>query len=194
MTIQALYALQNGFMGASRSLLFYGEYAETPTPIPIACWLIKTSEGLVLFDTGVSPRAVPGLMRNDPLARLKLAQMCASHRLHVHEDVLAARFVRPLDEAIAANAVEPFDLHRLELAGRIGKRPAVRAFRGGNGRARLLGQGRAEVDGQDALRLQPALEPHRHAFDDRAFGHTPSAMLAQDAEVQQHVTVKLVAD
>ena len=66
MTVQALYALQNGFMGASRSLLFYGEYAETPTPIPIACWLIKTSEGLVLFDTGRSPRAVPGLMRNDP--------------------------------------------------------------------------------------------------------------------------------
>jgi hypothetical protein len=66
MAVEALYALQNGFMGAQRSLLFYGEYAEKVTQIPIACWLIKTTDGYVLFDTGVSPRAVPGLMRNDP--------------------------------------------------------------------------------------------------------------------------------
>ncbi len=69
MAVEALYALQNGFMGAQRSLLFYGEYAEKVTQIPIACWLIKTTDGYVLFDTGVSPRAVPGLMRNDPFAR-----------------------------------------------------------------------------------------------------------------------------
>ena len=37
-------------------------------------------------------------------------------------------FVGPLDETIAANAVEPFDLHRLERAGRFRKRLAVRAF------------------------------------------------------------------
>jgi Metallo-beta-lactamase superfamily len=69
MAVEALYALQNGFIGAERSLLFYGEYSEARVQIPIACWLVKTSTGLVLFDTGVSPRAVPGLMRNDPLAR-----------------------------------------------------------------------------------------------------------------------------
>ena len=69
MAVEALYALQNGFMGAERSLLFYGEYSEARVQIPIACWLIKTSDGVVLFDTGVSPRAVPGLMRNDPFAR-----------------------------------------------------------------------------------------------------------------------------
>jgi hypothetical protein len=69
MAVEALYALQNGFMGAERSLLFYGEYSEARVQIPIACWLIKTTDGVVLFDTGVSPRAVPGLMRNDPLAR-----------------------------------------------------------------------------------------------------------------------------
>ena len=28
MTVQGLYALQNGFMGAQRSLLFYGDYSE----------------------------------------------------------------------------------------------------------------------------------------------------------------------
>jgi len=69
MAVEALYALQNGFMGAERSLLFYGEYSEARVQIPIACWLVKTGDGLVLFDTGVSPRAVPGLLRNDPFAR-----------------------------------------------------------------------------------------------------------------------------
>jgi glyoxylase-like metal-dependent hydrolase (beta-lactamase superfamily II) len=56
MAVEALYALQNGFMGAERSLLFYGEYSEARVQIPIACWLIKTSDGLVLFDTGCHPK------------------------------------------------------------------------------------------------------------------------------------------
>jgi len=37
MAVEALYALQNGFMGAERSLLFYGEYSEARVQIPIAC-------------------------------------------------------------------------------------------------------------------------------------------------------------
>ncbi len=69
MAIQGLYALQNGFMGAPRALLFYGEYTGPTEQIPVACWLVRTSDALILFDTGVSPRAVPGLLRNDPLAR-----------------------------------------------------------------------------------------------------------------------------
>jgi N-acyl homoserine lactone hydrolase len=69
MAVEGLYALQNGFMGAERSVLFYGEYSEARVQIPIACWLVRTTDGLVLFDTGVSPRAVPGLLRNDPFAR-----------------------------------------------------------------------------------------------------------------------------
>lgn len=80
MAVEALYALQNGFMGAERSLLFYGEYTEARVQIPIACWLIKTSDGVVLFDTGVSPRAVPGLMRNDPFARFTEEDLLV-HRL-----------------------------------------------------------------------------------------------------------------
>ena len=67
-----------------------------------------------------------------------------AHRLHVNEHVLAAQLVRPLDETIAAYAVEPFDLHRLELASRIGKRLAVGAFGGRHGRARLLAARPAE--------------------------------------------------
>lgn len=80
MAVQALYALQNGFLGAERSLLFYGEYTEARVQIPVACWLIETTDGLVLFDTGVSPRAVPGLMRNDPLARFTEEDLLV-HRL-----------------------------------------------------------------------------------------------------------------
>ena len=69
MGVTGLYALQNGFMGAQRSLLFYGEYAETRTQIPITCYVVRTSDATILFDTGVAPRAVPGLVRNDPMAR-----------------------------------------------------------------------------------------------------------------------------
>src|SRR5262250_3848870 len=69
MAVRELYALQNGFMGAERSLLFYGEYSETRTQIPITCYVVRTSDATILFDTGVAPRAVPGLLRNDSLAR-----------------------------------------------------------------------------------------------------------------------------
>ena len=60
-------------------------------------------------------------------------------------------------------------------------------------RTRLWRQGCGRVDGQDAFRLQPALEPDRHAFDQRAFRHTAPAMLAQDAEVDQHVAFHGIA-
>lgn len=69
MAVQALHALQNGFMGFQRSGLFYGEFSAEPVQIPVACWLVRTTGGPILFDTGLSPRAVPGLLRNDPLAR-----------------------------------------------------------------------------------------------------------------------------
>src|SRR5438552_12919875 len=69
MAVQALYALQNGFLGFERSGLFFGEFSGERVQIPIACWLIRASDAIILFDTGLSPRAVPGLMRNDPMAR-----------------------------------------------------------------------------------------------------------------------------
>jgi len=69
MAVQALYALQNGFMGFQRSGLFFGDFSGERVQIPVACYLLRTSDALVLFDTGLSPRAVPGLLRNDPLAR-----------------------------------------------------------------------------------------------------------------------------
>ena len=64
-----MHALGNGFMGVERSVLFYGEYSGERVQIPITCWLVRTSDAVVLFDTGVSPRAIPGLVRSDPLAR-----------------------------------------------------------------------------------------------------------------------------
>src|SRR4029453_18598935 len=67
--VQGLYALQNGFMGFERSGLFYGERSAEPYQIPTTCYVVRTADAVVLFDTGVSPRAVPGLLRTDPLAR-----------------------------------------------------------------------------------------------------------------------------
>ena len=75
MTVKSLHALQNGFMGAQRSLLFYGEFSSETTQIPIPAYLIRTSDGNVLFDTGLSPRALPGLRRSDPLARFEEADL-----------------------------------------------------------------------------------------------------------------------
>jgi N-acyl homoserine lactone hydrolase len=80
MAVQALYALQNGFMGFDRSGLFYGEFGGERVQIPIACWLVRTSEAMILFDTGLSPRAVPGLLRSDPLARFT-GEDLLTHRL-----------------------------------------------------------------------------------------------------------------
>ena len=75
MTVKSLHPLQNGFMGAQRSLLFYGEFSGETTQIPIAAYLVRTSDGNVLFDTGLSPRALPGLRRNDSLARFEEADL-----------------------------------------------------------------------------------------------------------------------
>src|SRR5437667_11633888 len=78
--VKELYAIQNGFMGAQRSLLFYGEFSGERVQIPVTCWLVKTTDATILFDTGLSPRAVPGLLRNDPLARFTEEDLLV-HRL-----------------------------------------------------------------------------------------------------------------
>jgi N-acyl homoserine lactone hydrolase len=78
--VQALHAIQNGFLGLSRAALFYGDYSEARIQIPVTCYLARTSDAVVLFDTGVSPRAVPGLLRSDPLARFTDADLLV-HRL-----------------------------------------------------------------------------------------------------------------
>ena len=79
-SVKGLYALQNGFLGEQRSLLFYGEFSEAAVEIPVTCYLVRTSDGTILFDTGVSPRAVPGLVRSDSLARFTDADLLV-HRL-----------------------------------------------------------------------------------------------------------------
>ena len=80
MPVQALQALQNGFLGLPRSALFYGDYSEAKVQIPITCYVVRTSDAVVLFDTGVSPRAVPGLLRSDAMARFTDADLLV-HRL-----------------------------------------------------------------------------------------------------------------
>ncbi|MGH7417904.1 MAG: MBL fold metallo-hydrolase, partial [Candidatus Rokuibacteriota bacterium] len=69
MAVKALYALQNGFLGFERTGLFYGERSPDRVAIPVTCYLARTSDAIILFDTGISPRALPGLMRTDPLCR-----------------------------------------------------------------------------------------------------------------------------
>ena len=99
-SVKGLYALQNGFLGAQRSLLFYGEFSEAAVEIPVTCYLVRTSDGTILFDTGVSPRAVPGLMRSDSLALFTDADLLV-HRLDAivrvrcfHDRELAAQICR----------------------------------------------------------------------------------------------------
>ncbi len=75
-----LYALQNGFIGFERSGLFYGERSGERVQIPVTCYLVKTTDAVILFDTGFSPRALPGLLRTDPLARFTEADLLV-HRL-----------------------------------------------------------------------------------------------------------------
>jgi len=75
MAVKGLYALQNGFMGFERSGLFFGERSAEKVQIPVSCYLVRTGDTTILFDTGLSPRAVPGLLRNDPLARFSEADL-----------------------------------------------------------------------------------------------------------------------
>jgi len=80
MAVTALYALQNGYLGFERTGLFYGERSPERVAIPVTCYLARTSDAIILFDTGISPRALPGLVRTDPLCRFEDADLLV-HRL-----------------------------------------------------------------------------------------------------------------
>src|SRR6266481_4304174 len=80
MAVKGLYALQNGFIGFEKTGLFFGERSAEKVRIPISCYLVRTGDTTILFDTGVSPRAVPGLLRADPMAGFTEADLLV-HRL-----------------------------------------------------------------------------------------------------------------
>lgn len=116
MPVQALYALQNGFISFPRGGLFYGEFSEARTAMPVACYLIRTGDATILFDTGFSPRAIPGLRRTDPLARFSEEDLLV-HRLdsigletdavdvvvlsHLHYDHAGGAALFPKSELVA---------------------------------------------------------------------------------------------
>src|SRR3972149_6221982 len=80
MAVKGLYALQNGFMGFEKTGLFFGERSADKVRIPVTCYLVRTGDTTILFDTGLSPRAVPGLLRTDPMAGFTEAALLV-HRL-----------------------------------------------------------------------------------------------------------------
>ena len=79
-SVKALYALQNGFIGFEQNGLFYGDRSPERVRIPVPCYLVQAADTTILFDTGLSPRAVPGLVRTDPLARFSDEDLLV-HRL-----------------------------------------------------------------------------------------------------------------
>jgi N-acyl homoserine lactone hydrolase len=80
MAVTALHALQNGFIGVERALLFYGTFSGPSVQIPVTCYVVRTTDAVILFDTGLSPRAIPGLLRTDPLAHFSEDDLLV-HRL-----------------------------------------------------------------------------------------------------------------
>src|SRR5260370_19271892 len=80
MAVKGLYAHRNGFIGFEKTGLFFGERSAEKVRIPISCYLVRTGDTTILFDTGVSPRAVPGLLRTDPMAGFTEADLLV-HRL-----------------------------------------------------------------------------------------------------------------
>jgi len=55
MAVQALHALQNGFIGIERAGLFYGEFSSERVQIPIPCWLVRASDAVLLFTEKSGP-------------------------------------------------------------------------------------------------------------------------------------------
>src|SRR3989304_3724796 len=79
MPVQALYALQNGFIGFQRAGLFYGEFSAEKVQIPIACWLLRTRDATIPFDTGPSPRPARVGLEPDDVDLVVLSHLHYDH-------------------------------------------------------------------------------------------------------------------
>ena len=100
----------------------------------------------------------------------------------------------PIEETIALHAIEPFHLHRLELAGRVRQGLTVGAIGGRNGRSGRCRQGLAEVDRDDSARLEAAILLFDDAFDQRALGQAAPTMVAKHRKMDQDIAVARIAD
>src|SRR5438552_2715866 len=78
MPVHARHALQHGFLGFERSGRCCGEFSGGRVQCPIACCVMRAADAILLFDAGLSPRAGPGLMRNDPMARFITSALLAN--------------------------------------------------------------------------------------------------------------------
>jgi hypothetical protein len=102
--------------------------------------------------------------------------------------------VQPVDEPIAFYAIEPFYLHRLELAGRLDKHLAVGPLSGRGYRTYGAGQCLTEIDGKNLDRLEPPLLLLDQRFDYRAFGKAAAVMFAKDREMNENVAFAVITD
>ena len=134
MAIQALYALQNGFMGAPRALLFYGEFAGERAQIPIERYerstayfrsvdeprglsLMTQNLGIAYSGAGNHERAVELLTESVELARV------AGDPAHITSALRTLARLR-LDEDDQAPGLEL--LHEaLEISRELMERPGI---------------------------------------------------------------------
>jgi len=147
----------------------------------------------VEFDGGETLLAL-GNSGQHPLSGLKVPDVRVPNGLHVDEHVVRVGIPNAIDEAVALYAIEPFYLYRLELTGRFRQSLTVNVLARRADGARLRDDGRSDIDRDHPFRLQPAIEPHRDALDERPFGKASSTMLSKDAEMNQDVAVDRVAD
>src|SRR5687768_10821360 len=86
--------------------------------------------GLAQFDCGQA-LAPFGDARFQRLTGLEIDDLRLTDRLHVNEDILALLALPgAVEEAVALDSIEPFDLHRLILARGVGQGLAVRVLAG----------------------------------------------------------------
>ena len=142
---------------------------------------------------GRLPFASFGDARFQPVAGVEICNPRRANGFHVNKDV-CRQIVQPVDEAVALYAIEPFNLHRLKLAGRILKRLTVGTLSWIGYRTHGARQCLAKVDRKNLYGLQTALLFLHQSFHDRAFRQAAPVMLAKDREMDQDITFAVGAD
>ena len=134
---------------------------------------------------GARPRSGPcGPWRSAPPAgRPAAVRPAAPRTVSMCRKISCARgCVDPIDETIALDAIEPFDLHRLERPCAVQRRgPVAIALPTGDGE-REPRQGLRQIDRRITRRLESAMLPHGDAVMAAPSGSASPAMVAKHAK------------